>query len=276
MGGDPMSRLLILTDSRYLAQRMPAALVEALNRTGARQTSVICADQLVDEIGGAASRTPGDADVVVVRSRNLFALSLLYRWELAGLRACNCWDAITAVRDKARAAVRLAERGIPTPRTFLADSPAALRDVDRGAWPLLLKPPMGDNGQGIRRVDAPADLARLRWPDGMVVAQQYVDVAGVDLKLYGCGDEVWAVRRPSPLRVAPAWCEPVRLTSDLRDLAYACRDAFGLELYGIDVLASPGGPLVVDVNDFPNYTGVPQAAEVIATWVSGLRVKVSA
>ncbi|MCQ0006965.1 hypothetical protein [Actinomadura madurae] len=74
---------------------------------------------------------------------------------------------------------------------------------------------------------------------------------------------------PSPLLAPGPWDEPVPVpvTEELRGFALACRDAFGLELYGVDVLPSPGGPLVVDVNDFPNYTGIAEAPDAVADLV---------
>jgi len=265
-----MSRILVLTDSRYLGQRMPAALVEALRRRGG-VVDVVRADRLVAEVPGGwagVQRLRAD-DLLVPRTRNPLALALLCRAELDGVPAVNRWPAVQAVRDKPHAAFVLAAAGIPTPRTFLTDRPASLAGLPAGAWPVLLKPAHGDNGRGIVRVDSPADLDRLDWRDGMVLAQHYVDVAGVDLKLYGAGEQVWAVRRPSPLLAPAGWDVPVpvRVTGELRDLAWACRDAFGLELYGVDLLPSVDGPLVVDVNDFPNYTGVAEAPDAIADLV---------
>jgi glutathione synthase/RimK-type ligase-like ATP-grasp enzyme len=239
---------------------------------------LVQADRLVTEVradGGAThgmqrvSYAPRPGDLVVPRTRNPFALSLLLQAQRIGVRTVNRWEAIQAVRDKPSAALVLAQAGVPTPRTFLTDRPASLADLPATAWPLLLKPPYGDNGHGIVRVDSPCDLERLPWSEGMVLAQHYVDVAGVDVKLYGAGDEVWAVKRPSPLLAPQKWNEPAPLpvTGELRMLALACREAFGLELYGVDVLPSPDGPLVVDVNDFPNYTGIAEAPEVVADLV---------
>ncbi|SPT60590.1 ATP-grasp domain-containing protein [Actinomadura madurae] len=272
-----MNRVLVLTDSRYLGQLMPRALVAALRGRG---VPVVAApvDRLVTEVradGGAVRGVrrgppaPRPGDLVVPRTRDPFALSLLRRAQLDGVRTVNRWEAIQAVRDKPHAALLLARAGVPAPRTFLTDRPASLAGLPAAAWPLLLKPPYGDNGAGIVRVDSPRDLERLPWPDGMVLAQHYVDVAGVDVKLYGAGMEVWAVRRPSPLLAPGPWDEPepVPVTEELRGLALACRDAFGLELYGVDVLPSPGGPLVVDVNDFPNYTGIAEAPDAVADLV---------
>jgi ribosomal protein S6--L-glutamate ligase len=59
----------------------------------------------------------------------------------------------------------------------------------------------------------------------------------------------------------------VEVTPELERLARSCGDAFELELYGVDVLLSPRGPLVVDVNEFPNYTGVDDAPRAIAELV---------
>lgn len=262
-----MSRIVVLTDSRYLGQRMPTALVEALHRRG-RDVTLVVADRMVAEVPGdwAGVAHLHEDDLVVPRTRDPFALALLCRAELDGVRAVNSWTAVQAVRDKSHASFVLAEAGIPTPATYLTDRPLSLAALPAEAWPILLKPVCGDNGRGIVRVESVADLDRLDWREDMVLAQHYVDVAGIDLKLYGAGETVWAVRRPSPL-VASAHADaavPVRLTAELRALARTCQDAFGLELYGIDVLPSESGPLVVDVNDFPNYTGVPGAPDSIA------------
>ncbi|MEE1763340.1 ATP-grasp domain-containing protein [Streptomyces sp. SP18BB07] len=275
-----MNRVVILTDARYLAQRMPGALVDALR--GREAPAVLApADRLVAEVGADEDPAPGrvatrrallalqPGDLVVPRTRNAFALSLLLRAQLSGVRTVNRWEAVQAVRDKPYTVQLLARAGVPTPVTFLADRPDSLADLPDTAWPLLLKPPYGDNGLGIVRVDSPGELRRLPWSEGMVLAQHYVDVAGVDVKLYGAGDVVWAVRRPSPLLPPAERGEPVPLpvTDELRTLALACRDASGLELYGVDVLPSPDGPLVVDVNDFPNYTGIAEAPDAVADLV---------
>ncbi|MBA2529000.1 MAG: hypothetical protein H0V19_03390 [Euzebyales bacterium] len=263
MAGAPPT-VWVLTDRRYLGQRMPAALVGAL-RDGGVAVRVVSADRLVSEVGrGDPAFAPGGEDLVVARTRSPFALSLLCEAERAGIACVNSWSAVDAVRDKPRTALTLAAAGIPTPRTFLADHPRSLVTVPAACFPLLLKPHLGDNAKGIVMVDRPEGLAGLGWNDGMVLAQQYVDVARVDLKLYGAGDAVWAVRRPSPLAPAGEWCQPVTVTAALGALAHGCRSATGLELYGVDVLPSAEGPLVVDVNDFPNYTGVGEAPADIA------------
>ena len=262
-----MSRTVVLTDSRYLDQRMPSALAEELRRSSSEVT-LLCADRLVTEVarGPLGLDGLGPGDVVVPRTRHPLGLTILSAAELTGAHCFNNWTVVQGVRDKARAALVLAQAGVAMPPTYLAESPIALSCLTSEAWPLLLKPTYGDNATGIVFVRDAEELADVRWSDGLVLAQRYVDVAGVDIKLYGAGDHVWAVRRSSPLLDSSAFVSAVTLpvTAELRSLAYACRDAFGLDFYGVDVLPSPTGPLVVDVNDFPNYTGVPEAPGVLA------------
>jgi glutathione synthase/RimK-type ligase-like ATP-grasp enzyme len=80
------------------------------------------------------------------------------------------------------------------------------------------------------------------------------------------------VRRPSPidsdgtLRPAGDIGVEVPVTPLLRSLARVCGRLFGLRLFGIDCVLGPGNvPLVVEVNDFPTYRGLPGAVnEVLA------------
>jgi glutathione synthase/RimK-type ligase-like ATP-grasp enzyme len=282
-----MSTIWVLTDKRYIQQRMPRALTEWLGERGVPFRTLI-ADEQVAQIPspqGAGGSDPWSGlqpgDVVIARTRNPFALALLRAGPPAGVSVCNPWEAIAAVRDKARTAQVLAAHGIPTPPTFLADSPAALRALPVKCFPLLLKPHLGDNSSGILFVRESAELDDVPWGDAMVLAQQFIDAGGIDLKLYLANDQVWAVRKPSPLSTrshqwsseggsfleAHEWgSEQVgEVIGELRDLAFACSSAFGLELCGVDVLETSSGPVVVDVNDFPNYTGVPEAPQTIGT-----------
>jgi ribosomal protein S6--L-glutamate ligase len=262
-----IGRVWVLSDERYLRQRMPKALVHELERTEI-PVSLVEANRVVARIGYDpwAELLPGD--VVVARTRNRLGLALLRAAGRPGVTVFPRWESVAHVRNKGRGLQTLASRGIPMPRTVLAENPASLKDLSADEFPLLLKPHLGDNASGIVLVRHPLELDDLAWPDGLVVAQEFVDSGSIDVKLYGIGDELWAVRRPSPLTGSSL--EPpqrLELTPELAQLARACGEAFGLELYGVDVLLSSRGPLVVDVNEFPNYTGVEEAPAAIAEFV---------
>jgi glutathione synthase/RimK-type ligase-like ATP-grasp enzyme len=53
----------------------------------------------------------------------------------------------------------------------------------------------------------------------------------------------------------------------LQDLGLRCSRAFGIDLFGMDVVMSHGQPYVVDVNKFGSYVGVPDAPRRLADYV---------
>jgi ribosomal protein S6--L-glutamate ligase len=254
-------RIWVLTDRRYLGQRMPAAIIDWLRDAG-RAPQVVVAD------GGAAvtasewtGLSPGE--LVVARTRHPLADALLDEAMARGASIFGAPEAVHRVRDKPTCAFALARRGLPVPRTLLVGAADGLGALPDEAFPLVVKPVHGDNARGVRVVTSRSELAWLRDGDDLLMAQAYVDAGGFDVKLYVAGDEVWATRRPSPLRPSDVPAERVPVTAQLRGLADGCRAEFGLPLFGVDVLVGADGPAIVDVNEFPNYTGVPQAPAAI-------------
>jgi Inositol 1,3,4-trisphosphate 5/6-kinase ATP-grasp domain len=122
-----------------------------------------------------------------------------------------------------------------------------------------------------KQVDRPADLAKLKIAKadhGFFLAQRYVENAGFDIKLYVAGTEVYADAKKSPLhpdvdvkqRLLP-------LTPALRELALRTGKIFGLDMYGLDVLETSHGPVVVDINDFPSFSNVQGATTLLTGYV---------
>jgi len=263
---------------------MPRLLVDGLRARGI-PTRTLVAERMVQSLGATVDaldpwRDLQPGDVVVARTRNRAALAMLRSAERAGVTVLTPPDPIAAVRDKPRAAQVLASHGVPTPQTWLVDSPSVLHRLPATSFPLLLKPHAGDNARGIVLVGAAAELDDVEWTDSMVLAQEYVESGAVDVKVYAAGDQVWAVRRPSPLslpgRPVVAGMERVPVGPELRRLARACAAAFSLDLLGIDVLETSRGPLVVDVNEFPNYTGIDEAPDAVTGLVTGALQAVAA
>jgi hypothetical protein len=59
----------------------------------------------------------------------------------------------------------------------------------------------------------------------------------------------------------------IPLTPALRKLALDVGKIFGLDIYGIDVVETPQGLAVLDINDFPSFGGVPRAVGRISEYV---------
>jgi ribosomal protein S6--L-glutamate ligase len=207
-----------------------------------------------------------DADLYLLKSNTELALSLASALERLGARVVNTCAATALARDKVLAAAMLLRAGIPTPPSFAAGRPKQLaREIGRGS--LVLKPARGHYGAGIAVIDRHAALPEGDTYPDMVFAQRYVDEARADLKLYGVGDEIFGVRKPFGPTSFLVRGQAVELEPRLVNLAQQCGSVFSLELFGVDVAESPDGPQIIDVNAFPGFRGVPDAARRLAEYV---------
>jgi ribosomal protein S6--L-glutamate ligase len=144
--------------------------------------------------------------------------------------------------------------------------------LDGGA--LVVKPNRGSQGRGVRVVRRATDLEESR-SESLVFAQRYHRPRGRDRKIYRIGNEVFGVKRVWPVRTyEDKRGEPFEVSPELQDVALRCGRAFGIDLYGLDVVMSDDGPVVVDMSSFPGFKGVPHAARRIADYVyeAGRRV----
>lgn len=271
---DGRARIALLAERRYLGHRQPLGLVAELAR---REWTV----RLIDPDCTAISLTDGawlaGVELCVARGRSQALLTWLLAAERRGVSTINRHSAVAGVHDKAAMAVALAGAGIPTPPTTLGTPSQLAADLPADLYPVILKPVHGDNCRGLRICGSPDEIARLSPSvDDPLLAQPYLPGGGMDLKLYGVGERIWAIRKPSPLRAGgelrarsagSAEATPVELTADLRRLALDCAELFGLELFGVDCLLTRAGPVVIEVNDYPNYSGVPEADAALASHV---------
>jgi ribosomal protein S6--L-glutamate ligase len=205
-------------------------------------------------------------DLYVLKSHTELALSLAGLLHARGARLLNPYPSCVAAQDKITACNLLRLAGVPTPRTWVTGDVRLTRPLlARG--PLIIKPHRGHRGVGVSVVRDDAELVAAPASAGPVVAQELVRGPGDDLKVYVVGERVFAVRKPFG---PDSFTRPGRrceVTGEVRDLALRCGRAFGLGLFGLDVIESPDGPVVVDVNYFPGYKGVPDAGALIAYYI---------
>ncbi|HLI90514.1 MAG TPA: hypothetical protein VKV37_17635 [Ktedonobacteraceae bacterium] len=196
--------------------------------------------------------------------------SILEAAEAVGIPTINNSRAIRLVRDKAVAAAYARAHGLPIPPTYFVAHPRLLEQIPPEDYPLVVKPSNGSSCRGIYRLNSPADLEALviaEAKDSFFLAQRYAENAGFDIKVYVTGREVYAaVARQSPLH-ATVEEEFIPLTPQLRKLALDIGRIFGLDIYGIDVVETPQGLAVLDINDFPSFGRVPRAVIRVAEYI---------
>ena len=263
------TRLCFIVEERYENDVMPGAVVDVLRSCGHR-VDVLRPNGTVTDLWELLPTDVARYDAFVLKTVSEGpGLSLLEAAAAAGVTTVNDHRAIRLARDKAVAAVRARAAGIPFPRTWFASRTGLLDQIPADAYPLVVKPNNGSSLKDVYRVNSPAELAGLAIDDGTrMLAQPYLANPGRDLKLYNTGDEVFVTVKRSPLHPgAEIVEEQVPVTPELRILARAVGRVFGLDIYGIDVVEGPDGYVVLDINDFPSFGKVPQAAWRLARTV---------
>jgi ribosomal protein S6--L-glutamate ligase len=172
------------------------------------------------------------------------------------------------LRDKIVTFHILQAAGVPTPQTFVASRLEQLCGaVEQG--PLVVKPYRGSRGEGVRIVRNAGELAALPPIREPVFAQRYHAPEGPDRKLYSIGGELCGVKRVWPPRTyEDKLGEPFTPSPELVDVARLCGAAFGIDLFGVDIVESEGTAYVVDMSSLPGFKGVPDAARRLADYIS--------
>jgi ribosomal protein S6--L-glutamate ligase len=204
-----------------------------------------------------------EADLYLLKSNTELALSLATALEEIGARVLNTCAATERTTNKVLAAATLLAAGLPTPRSLATGQPLRLAGEVEANGPLILKPHRGHYGLGIVVAHTSSDLlASDACADSDVVfAQHYLPHARTDLKVFAVGDQVFGVRKRFVAGESFAQVgEPSGLSPDLEEIARRVGRALGLELYGLDIVEESDADYVVDVNSFPGYRGVPDAA----------------
>ena len=231
------------------------------------EVSVICPED--DVIDLAAIRV--DHDLYVLKSGSDMALSLAGALDALGAMTLNPYPTTLQCRDRVVVNRILQAAGVPVPETFVAVDVASLgRLLEEG--PLVLKPCRRAAGGSVQVVWDVDELQEIGRPGHPVLAQRYHGPSGPDRKLYCLGNQLFGVKRVWPARtLAEKVGEPFTVTPELRDMVLRCRRALGIELFGLDIIVSDGQPFVVDVDPFPGFKGVPDAALRLADYIYAAR-----
>lgn len=228
-----------------------------------------------------------DYDLYLFKSHSPLAESLAAAAHYRGAKLLNEYPATMKVRDKVLTCTMLLQAGIPTPRTFVTDSIETLRPIAQ-EMPIVVKPYRGRRGMGIEICLNEADFDALvkrratevsgndddGGEDGtalgerLIFAQEYEEHEPYDYKAYAIGDYVHAIKRIFPAKTKEEKLgTPVGDDPELVDLVRRCGQLFGLQLYGVDLVKTPKGYSVIEVNCFPGYKGVPEGGERISQFI---------
>ena len=261
-----------------------AQLQEALGKRG---ISYVCFSfpQIMARVGGKPFVESGnlklseELDCLIVRpigkgslEELVFRMDVLYRLQRLGLYVINPAEAIEHCVDKYDILAIMEENGLPVPRTAVTENTdEALKAFDELGGDVVVKPVFGSRGVGATRINdrevASTVFTAIRFSHGVIYLQEFVNHGFSDIRAFVVGNRVVAAMR----RVAQDWktnysqgARPVAISLDkqLEEMAVKASDLVECKIAGVDILESPKGPVVVEVNSQPGWRGLQSVTRV--------------
>lgn len=206
-------------------------------------------------------------DRCVAHTRGGYALRA---FDALGLPTLNSSAAAALCDDKAAMSLAFARAGVPQLRTALVfGTEGALAIGERFGYPLVVKPVAGSWGRLLARVNDPAALVALLAQKGALggpqhsvfYLQEYMRKPGRDIRAFLLGGEVIA----ASFRTAEHWITNVArgavssacaVTPEIAAVAGAAARAVGAELAGVDLIETPDGLKVIEINAGAEFKGL--------------------
>jgi len=220
------------------------------------------------------------ADLYLLKSHMPQALDVARLLEQQGALVVNSWASSLACQDRILMAQRMLEANLPWPQTWsFATLENLLADSHLLAslpFPLIIKSQYSHRGDLVDKVHNVEQLQALaaQWSREPVVLQEFVAGDGWDIKLWVIDEHIFAARRRTPLEANASREDfPIankEIPGRWIDIVLKLGRAFNLRLYGVDLLITERGSIVVDINSFPGFRGVPGADHALVALVERL------
>jgi RimK family alpha-L-glutamate ligase len=200
-------------------------------------------------------------------------ISMIEHMEISGIRVVNPCYAFRRARDKYATQYTLLAAGLPIPITFTSESMADAYRVSEQYGDFVYKPILSSMGKGSLRFKDP-DLAynaykmldRYGQP---LILQKYVPNPGRDIRVFVIGGEV--VGSAYKYRAEGKWKTNVaqggkmveeKVPDEMLELGLKATRAMGLDYSGVDIIESPDGPVILEVNGSPGWQALNIAANI--------------
>lgn len=205
--------------------------------------------------------------------------SFRYCTVLEALTTC-LWDktylplqprSFTVGHDKFLTHLALMKHKVPQPRTYIVPTiDTAKRLLKSVNYPIIMKFPHGTQGKGVMFAESYASaastldvLSPFKHP---LLIQEYIETDSTDVRALVVGSRVVA----SMQRIAEKGekranihmggkGEAYSLSPKARRIALRSAEAVGAEICAVDLLETPLGPLVIEVNLSPGIQGLAEA-----------------
>ncbi len=223
-------------------------LISHLRAACAASGVELCTLRLKDLESIPGREPPASLRTIISMSRSAIALDLLDAWVAAGSTVINRPDSVRRILNRPALFARLSAAGVRTPRTGWVCGP----DRHRDGW-IQKNPWASHNGfphNGFHHGNTGREWRLIQE-----------ELAGSHVsKLYAIDTQVIAATGSLEPRDKEA-----RLT---HGIVHKCRQVTGADIFGVDILWTATGPVVLDLNDFPSFSSAPSGPSLLADHIS--------
>ena len=212
-------------------------------------------------------------DVIIPRigpSITKYGMAVVRQFEAMGTFCLNSSASIGTSRDKLAAHQALAFNRISMPDTAFANSPRDTQNIIdlTSGGPLVVKLLESSQGRGVVLAEtkkaATSVISAFQKLNAAFIVQDFVKGAnGSDIRLFVISGKVVASMMRSASDDdfrsnlhAGGKASKVKITQKERKIAKEATKAMGLNIAGVDILRSTGGPKVLEVNSSPGLQGI--------------------
>lgn len=225
-----------------------------------------------DEPRCAIFRGIGTSRIKKIYSR----LGIVDMFETSGVRVINSRRCLEQATNKALTSLALARAGVPTPRTVLCEGVKnAVHAFKALGENVVLKPLFGSKGIGVMHLADEGFASNIFYNldrmDEVFYLQEYVEHGNSDIRAMVLGDKVLCAMRRTNQAPSNAWKtnvaagaegRTITLSKDLERVAVDASVAVDGVFTGVDILETPGGPVVIEVNAVPGFVELQKTTSI--------------
>ena len=218
-------------------------------------------------------------DAIIPRigaSKTFYGASIVRQFEMMKVFCVNESQAIARSRDKLRSMQLLSRAGIGMPITAFASHLTDVKHIisEVKNTPIVIKLLESTQGNGVVLAEtskaAKSVIKAFHSLKANVMVQEYVKEArGSDIRTLVVGGRVVAAMKRQGVKGEfrsnlhlGGNASPIKLKRSEKSTALKAAKILGLNVAGVDILQSPEGPMVIEVNSSPGLEGIEKCTGV--------------
>ncbi|RAJ96950.1 RimK family alpha-L-glutamate ligase [Aliidiomarina maris] len=226
-----------------------------------------------------------DFDVVIPRLNvgcSDYGINVLQQFICSQTYVSETPDSLRLGRDKLKCLQYLLAQGLPFPTTCIAFQPEGFSSLaQHTGFPVVVKLIDSTEGVGVFVAHTEKELDNLartfaRFGASYVIQSFIQEASGVDVRAFVVGNQVIAAMErhatDGDFRAnvsLGATAKPCELTAQEERIVLASTQAIGINIAGVDLIRSQNGPLLLEINVSPDFTGKQGIEQVTGVDIAG-------